>query len=129
MQRFILAMGMAIIALTAVTMSNAFGSGRPEVVCSADSGKAFSPVLTAQQICDRFMRALNRKAGTVRVDLRFSSKGLASAKTWQLRSGGWKRLPLLEMAVMDRPFNLSDIDNLAKDVASAMASARRTEKN
>jgi len=102
-------------------MSDVWGANRPKVTCSVDSGKAFSPVLTPTEICDRFKRSLGSKAGTVRVELRFTLNGVASAKTSQLRRGQWKAFPLFEMAVMDRRFNKSDIDRLANDVVRGIA--------
>lgn len=116
-------------ALAGAVMLDASEASRPAVTCSADSGKAFSPALTPQEICDRFKRALGRKAGIIRVELRFSSKGMASARTSQLRQGRWKTFPLFEMAVMDRRFNPSDIDRLAGDVVRGMAVAPRPGGN
>lgn len=107
-------------------MSNASGADRPKVTCSADSGKAFSPALTPQEICDHFKHSLGGKAGTIRVELRFSLKGIASARTLQLRKGQWKAFPLFEMAVMGRCFNKSDITRLAKDVAHGIAAPPKT---
>jgi hypothetical protein len=117
MLRLGIALGMAAIGLTGVAMSNAPRSNRADVTCNAGNSKAFSPALTPQQICDRFTRALGSKSGTVRVELRFSPRGIASAKASQLRNGRWKTFPLFEMAVMDRRFNAADIDRLAADVA------------
>jgi hypothetical protein len=128
MRRIGIALGVTAIALTGVAMSNA-RSKPPEIACNADSSKAFSPALTPQQICDRFTRALGGKPGTVRVELRFSPKGVASAKASQLRNGQWTTLPLFEMAVMDRGFNTSDIDRLAGDVKRGMAAAPKTGRN
>lgn len=110
-------------------MSDASEASQPTVTCTANSGKAFSPALTSQQICDRFKRALDSKAGTIRVELRFSPKGIASAKTSQLRKGQWKPYPLFEMAVMDRRFNVSDIDRLAGDVIRGVAAAPKAGGN
>lgn len=128
MKRFWIALGIATMGLTGIAMSHAPLSAHPEIACSADSGKAFAPTLTPQQICGQFIRALGTKAGTVRAELRFAPTGLASAKAWQLRGGQWTALPLFEMAVMDRRFNASDIKRLAEDVLRGMTAGARNEK-
>jgi hypothetical protein len=123
MQRICFVLAVVTIGLAGAVVSNASGTSRPTVTCSADSAKSFAPPLTVQEICDRFKRAIGRKAGTIRVQLRFSPKGLASANASQLRKGRWKAFPLFEIAVMDRHFNSSDIDRLAGDVMRGIAAA------
>jgi hypothetical protein len=115
------------IGLTGSASYTMLESNPPAISCTADSGKAFSSALTPDMICDRFMRSIGNKSGTVRVELRFLANGVASAKIWQLREGQWTPLPLFEMAVMDRPFSASDIDRMAQDVAQWMAVAPKTE--
>jgi hypothetical protein len=121
MKRLLTIVGCTVVGLSGVVMSDAWAASRSKVNCSVDSGKAFSPALTPTEICDRFKRSLGAKAGTVRVELRFSLTGVASAKASQLRQGQWKAFPLFEMAVMGRRFNKSDIDRLANDVVRGIA--------
>jgi hypothetical protein len=129
MMRILSALGFAVVGLAGAVTSNASVAISPTVTCSADSGKAFAPVLTAEDICARFKRTLGRRAEPLRVELRFSSKGMASAKASQFRKGRWKTFPLFEMAVMDRRFNTSDIDRLVGDVVRGIASAPKTGGN
>lgn len=117
--------GITAIGLSGAVMSEASGASRPTVTCKADSGKAFLPALTPREICDRFKRTLGDKVGTLRVELRFSAKGMASARTSQLRNGQWKSYPLFEMAVMGRHFNTSDIDRLAGDVIRGVTASKK----
>jgi hypothetical protein len=117
------ALGFAAMTLTGQATSEAAAAKVTAVGCTADSGKAFAPALTPQQICDRFTRALGSKASELRVELHFSKLGLASAKAAQRRNGKWVDLPLFELAVMDRRFNASDVERLAKDVLRGMNSA------
>jgi hypothetical protein len=102
-------------------MSTAPEPDRPEIRCAADDGKAFSPALTPEQICAEFMRALGDQSDNVRVELRFSPRGLASARAARRRDGEWEDLPLFELAVMDRQFNVSDINQLAHDVLGGIS--------
>ena len=101
----------------------------PEVRCTADGGKAFSPELTPQQICTHFMHALGARSDTIRADLHFLPRGSASARVAQLRGGQWQDMPAFELAVMDRKFILSDINQLARDVLAGIDSGPAGEED
>lgn len=128
MIRIMMALGLATAGTMGLHMSAAKHPIQPDIVCSADGEKAFAPALTPDQICDHFRRALGGRGQDMRVDLRFSMRGLASAQASVWRAGRWETLPLFEMAVMDRRFNLSDIDRLAGDVVVGMTTDSRTEE-
>jgi hypothetical protein len=116
-------------SLMGIAVPNCTMSKQPETLCTADSGKAFSPDMTPQQICDQFMAALGSKAASIRAELQFSMRGMASVNASHLRSGKWHQLPLLEMAVMDRRFKPSDIDQLARDVLNGIQNSSTKEEN
>jgi hypothetical protein len=104
------------LGLGVTLMSCTSAAHQRSVDCSVDAGKAFAPEISSETICDRFKRGLGDEGRALRIELRFSQRGTASAKIAQWRDGKWQDLPLFEMAVMDRSFNISDIDRLASDV-------------
>jgi hypothetical protein len=120
---------MAAVGLTGGAVSTGQHQEQPGSACTATGGDIFNPALTSEQICTQFRGALGRQAANVRVSLRFSPRGTASARVSQLRAGQWHELPLLEMAVMDRRFNHSDIDQLARDVLGGLTAAAAPEGN
>jgi hypothetical protein len=122
-----IALGLATLGLTGVIVPHSPDTDRPEIACNADGGKAFAPELTPQQICDQFMAALGSDAGSIRVDLRFSMRGIASANAARLEGSAWQPLPSFELMVMDRRFNTSDIDRLARDVLNGITRTSQSE--
>lgn len=120
---------MAVMGLVGVAGTTGLHPEQPESSCTATGGNVFDPALTSEEICAQFRGALGSQADSVRVALRFSPRGSASASATHLRGGVWHALPLLELAVMDRRFNRTDIDRLAQDVLGGLTAAAALEGN
>ncbi len=123
---------MTAIGLMGIAMSNSLQSdgsqpNPPETRCTADGGKAFSPELTPDQICAHFGQALGSQSDSIRAELHFSMRGMASVRITRLRDGQWQDMPTFELAVMDRHFGLSDIERLAQDVLDGIGGTTETQ--
>lgn len=129
MHRGLAILGIVAVGVTGIGVSTAFPSTPPDEPasgCTADDGKAFAPELTAADICARFTRALGDQAAQLRVSLSFSRRGLAAARVLHRRGDRWESLPLFELMVIDRLFNLSDIDRLAQIVSDGVTTSSPT---
>lgn len=129
MMRAAIIWAVAAAGLSGVAMSQLTDTDMSAATCSAESGKAFTPALTPQQICDQFMAQLGHTRHSVRVALHFSPRGMASADATLHRNGDWVALPRTEIAVMDRPFRPADIDQLAQDLLRGLNAATPMEES
>lgn len=133
--------GRSVAALLSCTITVPVAAAAPAVAplaieCTATGLKYFATGVSAEQICQRFVRSFGRARGAtvamrtvapgrsgLHVEIGFRPPGIASARVVEQRAGKSLSLPLYELAVSDRKFLSSDIDRLAVDVARGLTGA------
>lgn len=139
--RKLTALGSTLL-LTSVTACTAHGNVAENdagLLCSVDGAKLLNPAMNDEGVCAVFQTkidaALTRKtvvvnsvsedepADWIKIDVRFSKPGTATAMVVQRTAGKVIAHPEIAVDVMDKTMGPNDVDRLAATVAKVMAEA------
>ena len=130
----------SILLMTSASACTAHGNVAQNDVglfCSVNGAKFLEPAMTDQAVCAAFKTkidsALTRQtvavnsvsealpADWIKIDVRFSKPGTASAKFEQSTGGKQTVHPEIAVDVMDKAMGPNDVDTLASAVAKVLA--------
>ena len=130
-----------MISASACTAHGNAAQNDVALLCSVDGVKLLNPVMNDEGVCAVFKTkidsALTRPTVTVnsvseaapadwiKIDVRFSKPGTASAMVVQRTSGKETAHPEIAVDVMDKAIEPSDVDTLASAVAKFLAESKK----
>ena len=107
------------------------------ILCSVDGGKMLNPAISDEAVCAMFKTKIDGiskrqtvslkslsdagSADWIKIDVRFSKPGTATAIVVQRTSGKETAHPEIAVDVMDKAMGPSDVDTLASAVAKYLA--------
>lgn len=96
---------------------------QPHLECFVQGSKLLTPSVAVEEICAHIAARIAKvQHGPIRVAVRFTRAGVASAQVTRTIAGRPENLPDVSIATSDRAMSMQTVETLADEIAQMLAS-------